>query len=157
MEEIGRIVAKIEACADRHGLDRKLLYAICQTESGLNPYAIRFESSYRWFYKVSELARTNRITDSTENALQSFSYGPAQVMGAVMREYGYAGPLHVIPMSWEIALEYGAMHLQKMTKRYILMNDAIASYNAGSVRKTMDGEYVNAEYVKKVRTFYDMS
>lgn len=131
-------------------VDPLLIKAICRVESSLNAFAIRFEPAYKWQYKPTEFANKNCITPQTEAVLQSCSYGFMQVMGSVAREYGYTGPLNAI--TWQEALYYSVKHLSNKLEKYTETKDAIAAYNAGSVRKTPTGEYVNQDYVKKVLT-----
>jgi soluble lytic murein transglycosylase-like protein len=142
----------VKESAEQHGIDAQVFRAICKTESNLDPYAIRFEPAYQWVYKVPEFAKRWHTTDLTERALQCFSYGLAQVMGAVIREYGYIGPLNAIVHQWDLSLDYGAQHFSKQFRKYGHLDDAIAAYNAGSVKRLPNGDYINQAYVKLVHS-----
>lgn len=138
----------IEAAALSAGLPRELVHAICTVESSMNPWAIRYEPSYRWLYGNHET-----MTD-TERTGQKMSWGLMQVMGAVAREYGFTGwfPSLCDP---SIGLKYGCKHLAKFYARHKNWPDTIASYNAGSPRRTDDGRYVNQSYVDMVLRIWD--
>jgi len=53
-----------------------------------------------------------------------------------------------------VGLEYGCQYLQWQFERYGELSDAVAAYNAGSVRLSEDGSYVNQAYVDKVMRAY---
>ena len=132
----------IAAAAATHGLPVNLVKALCHTESAFDPWAFRHEAGYRWLVG-------DKLTMSiTERIGQMSSWGLMQVMGAVAREYGYAGPFPQLcdPV---IGLEYGCRHFARYVAKYPTWPDAIASYNAGSPRKTGD-VYVNQTYVDKI-------
>jgi soluble lytic murein transglycosylase-like protein len=67
-----------------------------------------------------------------------------------MREYGFRGSFNDALGDFRISLSYGAKHLKNYLKRYPNESDVIASYNAGSPRKTKGGMYENQTYVDKV-------
>jgi soluble lytic murein transglycosylase-like protein len=48
------------------------------------------------------------------------------------------------------------MKLRKVFEKYGMqaVQDAVAAYNAGSVRRASSGEYVNQRYVTKVMRYY---
>lgn len=130
-------------------VDPLLIQAIIKTESGGNKFASRWEPQYPYIYKPEKFAEPLGITLQTEIALQKFSYGLMQCMGAVFRELGYTYPL---PMAfeYEVNLEYGIRHFKSFLERHSDTDEAIASYNAGSPRYGKDGKLVNQHYVDKV-------
>lgn len=144
------ILTAIHDAATTEGLDPKLLRAICTVESSLRPDAFRFEKSYQWLYQTQTQAKIQGISQDSEEAAQRFSYGLGQVMGAVCREYGYKGNLLRLVTDWKVSLSYAAKHLKRFVKARSKVEDAVASYNAGSVRKLADGSYANQVYVDKV-------
>lgn len=148
------IIAAIHNAAKAQGIDPLLFEAICRIESSLDPYAVRFEKDYLYLFEVRENAARYRLSIETEGALQKFSYGLAQIMGAVCREYGYKSSLVHLATDWQSSLKYSAKHLAKFLKKYPLTSDAIASYNAGSPRRK-NGFYVNQSYVDKVLAAYE--
>ncbi len=135
--------------AARHKLDPNWVIAVIQVETGGLSQRARFEPAWRYLHVPGVHSRRLVITEATERALQSFSWGPMQVMGSVAREWGY--PDHLQTLSDPIrGLEYGCKHLASMRKRFPTGRDWIAAYNAGHPRKNPDGSYANEEYVKKV-------
>jgi len=127
-----------------------LVRAIVQTESSGNRYAMRFEPMFHTLYKPSDFAKALSISNETEVIAQKCSWGLMQVMGATARELGFDS---LIPMLCEIDLGilYGVKYLKRQLIRYKgSEKDAVAAYNAGSVRLKPDGTYVNSYYVKSV-------
>jgi soluble lytic murein transglycosylase-like protein len=74
----------------RFKLDPALVCAICEQESGWNPWAIRYEPLFMTKY-VAPLYTNNKIS-ATEAYTRSFSWGLMQVMGQVAREQGVTVP-----------------------------------------------------------------
>lgn len=132
------------------GIDPELFLAICTHESALDPTAIRFEAHYRWLYHPREFASRMGISDETEIALQRFSYGLPQVMGAVLREYGFQRPLQCALEHPEEICVIAAKHLKKLQQKYSDEAEVIAAYNAGSAVKLPSGMFENQRYVDAV-------
>lgn len=140
----------ISRIAAEHGLDRNLVAAIVLQESSGIAQAKRFEPAYRYFYKVDEFAKALDLHPDTEKDGQATSYGLMQVMGAVCREKGFKGFFTDL-FDPETNLKYGCQHLKTYLDRYKNLEDAIASYNAGSPRRdAATGKYVNQAYVTSV-------
>lgn len=138
-----------------NGIDPDLLRAICTIESSLEPLAMRFEPNYRWLWFPRETASrmTKQIpgySADTEMALQRFSYGLPQIMGAVCRELGYDGPLQLLPLEPVIVLDLACKHLKKFMEKYPSEPDWISAWNQGNAGKTPGGLYKNQSYVDKV-------
>jgi soluble lytic murein transglycosylase-like protein len=150
------IIDAIQSIAKEQKINPKLFQAICTVESSLKTNLVRFESGYSYLYQTSTWATKLLISQETEAACQKFSYGLGQVMGAVCREYGYKENLMNLATDWKTALKYSAIHLAKYLKNRPNTQDAIASYNAGSVRKTPDNFYLNQGYVNKVMHEFEM-
>lgn len=136
-------------CSELFKVDPVLVGAICMVESAGDPYAVRIELHWQYYLELKKYADLNRITQTTEKAMQACSWGLMQVMGSVAREHGYAGPLQRL-CEPELGIRYGCKHLAKFTAKYGNLHDAIAAYNAGSPIKTMEGQYKNQAYVSKV-------
>lgn len=142
----------INAIAIKYHLDPSLIAAIIQTESGNDPFAVRFEPTYKWLYKTKENAKEANISEATEAVLQSCSFGLTQVMLAVAREYGLTGsPFKLLDP--KINIEYCAKHLSNYFKKYNSEDEVIASYNAGSPKKTLTGVFKNQIYVDKIKIY----
>jgi soluble lytic murein transglycosylase-like protein len=144
------IFSLIKEVALAEQIDEALLRAICTVESSLNPYAVRYEPAYKYTVSPRDWASKMHLSAETEECLQKFSYGLAQIMGGVMREYGFSGNLQTCLLNPKVPLTYSAKHLKNYLRRYGSEVEAIAAYNAGSPRKTPGGLFVNQTYVDKV-------
>ena len=140
----------IYCAAIKVGVDPLLLTAICKHESALSPEAVRYEPHYKWLHFPREHASRLSISYETECALQSFSYGLPQVMGAVLREYGYQRPLQMVLLDQEVICEIAARHIKSLQTRYSEEAEVIAAYNAGSAIKMESGMFKNQRYVDSV-------
>lgn len=144
----------INAVAVNQGVDAFLVASIIQKETEGDQYACRYEDHYKWLYKPEFFAKKNRISLATETMMQKTSFGLMQVMGAVAREDGYDRELVELAVRPELALEISVKHLKNFIRKYGNIEDAVAAYNAGSVRKNIDGSYVNRDYVDQVMSYY---
>lgn len=146
---------EITTASSLHKLDARLIAAIVQTESAGRIYVTRYEPAYRYTHNEAVFASGCGTTTETERIHQMTSWGLMQIMGGVLREHGFKNnmPQALDP---ETNLNYGCKHFIRMLKQNKNnIVDAIASYNAGSARKTDDGKYVNQAYVDKVWTYCD--
>lgn len=136
------VPAIIAAVAPQYGLPVALIKAFCEVESAWNPWAMRYEPTYRW------LVGDKLTMTQTERVGQMISWGLMQLMGGVARELGFDG---AFPQLCDpgVGLDYGCRHLQHFYQRHGNWPDAIASYNAGSPRRVGES-YVNQSYVDKV-------
>ena len=128
-----------------------LLAAVVQTESSGLERANRYEPGWKYFYQVEEFAKKLGTSKKEEMVGQKHSYGLCQIMGTVARELGFCGSFDDL---YDVGtnLKYGAMKLRECLDRYHYnWWDAVAAYNAGSVRRKPNGEYVNQVYVDRVR------
>lgn len=137
------ISGAITACSFQYQLPANLVRAVCQVESGMNPWSIRYEPGWKYF-----CGDQLRMT-LTERFTQMCSWGLGQVMGSVAREYGYAGPMPQL-CEPDIGLTYTCKHLKHFYLAYDNWPDTIASYNAGSPRKLGTNLYVNQRYIDSV-------
>ncbi len=144
----------IKAASLEHGLDWKLVGAIVQSESGGEPWAIRYESTFKYRHFFREHASNLGITVDTESMLQSTSFGLLQIMGCVARERGFEDYLPKLCMP-EVGLKYGCLHIKKLYERYSKDSDIIAAYNAGSVIEKISGGgvLINELYVDKTMRY----
>lgn len=144
---------EINFFANKHTLNPNWIAAVIMTESGGNQWATRFEPGWKYFYESrKDIAHNLGITVETETAHQQTSWGLMQVMGAVARENGYFGYLNAMAEVM-CGLKIGCSLLEKHYKKYGDIKDAVASYNAGSVRKTPGGLYVNQKHVNTFDIF----
>ncbi len=75
--------------ANAHNLYPQLVCAVCEQESGWDPWALRYEPAFFSRY-VAPLFTNNKI-DATEAYARGTSWGLMQVMGQVARERGFEG------------------------------------------------------------------
>lgn len=145
--------AEIEAVSLPLGLTGKIASCICAIETGFNPVLVRYERDWKFFVDPLSWAKKLGITYSTEVVLQSFSWGPMQVMGSVAREHGYDGMLTEL-IHPSLGVKYGSLHMVKKFGRYGFTLDAISAYNAGSPQRvsTPGMRYGNQHYVDRFLT-----
>ena len=125
-ERYGAIIAE-KALA--HDLDSRLVIAVIEQESGGNPWAMRHEPKFRWFWNVATgtpwhgpavaeaFAHLPGCSRETEFEGQRTSWGMMQVMGAVARERGFKGAFLSELADPATGIEYGCRHLSGLLKR----------------------------------------
>lgn len=146
---------EIKDVASEENVPWRLLGAIVKVESGGDDFVTRYEDHYKYLFKVAECSQDNGITAGTEIIHQKTSWGAAQVMGAVAREFGYED--HLPLLCGKLSLVYACKLIKRLASKYTHKEDIIAAYNAGSPVKTTDGKYKNQEYVDKVmRAFVEL-
>lgn len=151
MEMSQNYIQVVEKEALMAGVDPDLAVAIAAVESSWDPWATRFESGWKYFYKVPEFAQANLITVQTEATLQALSWGLMQIMGSVARERGFSGELPRLCLA-ELGAKYGCLQIKWLMGRYSEEDDVIAAYNQGNNRKDASGiRYNNQPYVDKVK------
>lgn len=146
----------IKKYSEEYKLESKLLYSIIKTESNFDQYATRYEIDYRWFYKLDECKKIVGCTTNTMRMLQQTSWGWTQLMGALYYELG-GKSLATVLLNPELNLRYCCMHLKNIiTKKYLTSPQEIYTvYNAGSIRKTIDGKLVNQDNVDRFMSIYN--
>lgn len=118
-------------------------------ESGTTAAFLRYERKYKWLY-LPHLYTSPHYSLDTEEALQRFSFGPLQIMGATAREHGYRGDLLGLKNS-VVGFIWGTKYLKHLVEKYGNFEDAVSAYNQGSPKKRMlSGDYVNKDYVDYV-------
>lgn len=142
----------IYECSIEQEVPWTLVAAIVQTESAGDPLAARFEPDYKYLFKVVEFAKDNNISQMTEMVMQKTSWGLVQMMGGVARELGHQGSILEM-LKPEVNLALGCKHIKRLINRHPVLDDMIASYNAGSPIKGLDGKYKNQDYVTKVNGY----
>ena len=143
----------ITQAAGKYGLPVWLVSAIVATESGGDPWAVRFEPRFRSAYVPQQCQTFGVCSHETERTLRACSFGLMQLMGQVAREYGYRAPFLTALCAPATGLEYGCRHLARQRDRFFADHGwpgVAAAYNAGSPRKADDGQFVNQEYVNKI-------
>lgn len=151
----------VRAAANDFNLDPLLVGAVVIVESYGNVCAQRYEPGfYDRYLRHDRIAHEHRMhaldmssllssTYQTEIHGRATSWGAMQVMGQVAREKGFTGWFPEL-CDARTGMEYGAMHLREKLDEYGgVLPDAVAAYNAGSVRRS-NGEYENQGYVDKI-------
>lgn len=144
----------IKIRAEEFEIDPDLVTAFVMVESSGNPKATRYEAN---FYKkyILPMLHSNAITQ--EEAIgRATSFGILQIMGQVAREKGFKGTFEEL-LDPAINLTWSLKHLKSFINKYAPnLDDAIASYNAGSPRKDETGKYRNQIYVDKINKQLDL-
>lgn len=145
---------KVKEAATKHNLDYKLMAAICQKESSGNTWAMKYEpgQSIHITPDYKSLAKSLNISSDTERICQMCSWGLPQVMGWIARKLGFNG--HLTSLCYpENVLEYQAQLITELCTRFTVIDDVIAAYNMGSVKRDVNGVLVNQSYVDDVKNF----
>lgn len=130
------------AQAHNYGLDPALVCAMCEHESGWNPWAIRYEPAFYLRYIASM-----KGLSETEKTARAFSIGLMQVMGQVAREQGFDGKYLTELCDPLVNLEHGCKKLKKcMTISDGDVEMALLKYNGGG----------NLNYPNLVLSRYDV-
>ncbi len=141
---VDRVLAfwpEIVVAARAHELEPAVLAGLVCQESAGKPSARRYEPKYRWLYGDGQGEHPNipaDVTLSDDLIIQKWSYGLCQIMGAVAREYGYAGYLKGL-LDPAVNLEYGARHLaNKIKQAHGSVSFGLLLYNGGGDKQYPD-------------------
>jgi len=85
------IEAEILNVARRENIPAPLLMRLCQVESDLLPWQVRYEPEYRWIAR--DWLTKSFHNEATELILQKCSWGLTQIMGSTARDAGFSGCL----------------------------------------------------------------
>lgn len=172
---VGISCSSLQIVTDTVGLPLELAAAVIIKESSGNTWAYNPEPQYRYLWNVEANTPFRKLTHEeimsevppsdfpsypgvlkdTEWWGQQVSWGLMQVMGGVAREYGLKERFLSILCDPSRGVRYGCLYLAACMKRSNgVMEDALAAYNAGSVRRTIHGTYVNQPYVDAVMNNY---
>lgn len=136
----------IALISDRAGAEQVpfwLLRALVETESGGNPWAVRYEPAYRYLWNVAkdqpwkgsldeDFPSVAGCSSDTELQGQKHSWGLCQVMGAVARERGFDRPFLSELCDPGLNLQYGAGLLAELLAwSGGDQPQALGAYNAG--------------------------
>jgi hypothetical protein len=140
--------------AKARSIDPLLVAALIAVESGGNPWAVRYESSWSLYYQPEIYARRYKhlgLNITTEKAQQRFSYGLLQIMGTVARERGCQEPFLSILTQPAVCLEFGLAHLAWLRDvRGWDGDDLLAAWRGGNPAREA-GQYKHQNYVDTVR------
>jgi len=162
----------VESTVTRHGLPARVVLAQILVESAGNPFAIRPEHDWNYFWDLRKAAAFRRLDPSELRArrapsdfygldgnhqqewtLQACSIGLAQVMGAVARELGLRGAFLLELVTPAVNIEFQCRKLAgDMKWSGGNIRSALASYNGGRAGNAPGGTLRNEAYVVKVET-----
>lgn len=104
-----------------------MVCALCEQESGWDPWAIRWEPAFFATY----VAKLN-LTNGTEATGRAMSWGLCQVMGQVARENGFKGKYLSQLCEPEIGIDNGCRVLKgKLASARGDVHTALLRYNGG--------------------------
>ena len=120
-------VALAAKWAAKYGLDPYIVCAVCEQESGWNPWAIRFEPGFLERY----VKPINPQAPTTHEIARATSFGLCQVMGEVAIECGFAGKFLTELCDPDTGVDYGCRKLQKCFAAHSDAETALLTYNGG--------------------------
>lgn len=160
----------IAQAATQNGLPVSIVSALVKVESSSNSFASRYEPdySYLWSVKANKPYRVRPADKSLDRApvdftaprgvsvhtewiAQQTSYGLMQVMGAVARELGFAGPFLTALCDPAVGLSFGCILLANLKRRYLSKygwEGVLRGYNGGSYAVVNN---TNPEYPAKIK------
>jgi hypothetical protein len=145
---------------DHYGIGWELLSSICYTESSGNQYALRYEPNFKYLHDINRLSNLLKCPTQTAEAIQKFSYGYCQIMGATAIDLGILQeddkfPWPTLLFRSDINFKYACLLLNKKIEKYgENFDDVYAAYNAGIVSKDKNGIYRNEWAVIKFRKYF---
>lgn len=149
---------EIRESSDKYDLPYGLVSAIIRVESNGDPWAIRYEPGFKSRYlDGKEWPTFGAISKDTEVVARATSWGLMQVMGQVARERGFTGAYLSELCQGRVGIEYGCRHLRHLWDRYFDKDGkdgVISAYNQGSPMRDVSGDFVNSQYVRKVRKIW---
>lgn len=125
------IIALARQKATERGIDDALVCAVCEQESGWNPYAYRYEPLFFAKY-VAPLYTQNKLSISEAYA-RAFSWGALQIMGQTARELGFANTFLSALCDPATGIEWGCRKLAHcLDLKHGDVEQALLAYNGGS-------------------------
>jgi len=123
----------VEKYSTEFNVPTTLIYAIINKESVFNPTSIRYE-----------------------HTLKEKSFGLMQILVSTARWLGFKGDEFLLVRP-DTNIHYGTKYISYQLNRYKGdVKKAIAAYNAGSVKYTTNGKYINQNYVSDVFRIYTL-
>jgi soluble lytic murein transglycosylase-like protein len=113
--------------ATKYGLDKFLVCAVIEQESGWNPWAVRFEPGFlRSYVKPADPANP-----TTKEITRASSFGLMQIMGLVAVEFGFGGLFLTQLCDPDLGVDFGCRKLQKEFAIHGEAETALLAYNGG--------------------------
>lgn len=144
-------VPLVNKYAKQFNIDARLLGAVVQTESGGNPFAVRFEPSYRYTSAIASLANEIGCSYSSMEMMQKTSWGLMQVMGSTAYDLGLGREKNKWPSTLldpEMGMKYGCTFLKRKIDQYGALPEVVYSaYNGGTPQQSVIGVFNNQDMV----------
>ena len=130
------LIALAKQVAQTHQLFPQVVAAICEQESGWNPYEVRFEPAWYnrtdWDSLLKGWTYPRMESQESERVCRSMSWGLMQVLGQTARERGFQDWLPVLADP-ATGLEWGCRTLAfKMSRTEGNISQALELYNGGA-------------------------
>jgi soluble lytic murein transglycosylase-like protein len=126
--DIPTLIKVARATAKAHALREDLVCAVCDHESGWDPFAIRYEPAFERKYDP-----VDPVKNPTEHFARAFSWGLMQLMGETARELGFAGKYLDELSDPLVGIEFGCRKLAKcMAAHPGDARAALLAYNGGA-------------------------
>jgi soluble lytic murein transglycosylase-like protein len=134
-------LALVTKWAVKYGLDPCIVAAVCEQESGWNPWAMRYEPAFfeRYIVPMTQGAHALEATEATARAI---SFGLMQVMGQTAREFGFQPKFLAQLCEPDSGVEFGCRKLQHCFATHSDPAAALLLYNGGG--NTFYGQQVLA-------------
>jgi hypothetical protein len=155
-----------------YAIPSEIVFAVGIAESGLQmPYA-RFEPDHVWLWDLEKAAAFRRLDsydprhihaasdfhapdgdDDTEWVGQRTAWGPFAMVGARLRQAGYAGPLVCHCTDPQLAAQWACRHIADLHRRYGSRHGwrgVVSAYRLGRPRRNSEGQYPNEDYLAAV-------
>jgi soluble lytic murein transglycosylase-like protein len=146
---MGKLVDLARSFADKYGIDQTLVCAVCEQESGWDPWATRFEPAFYLKY-----TKPMSLSD-TEEYTRAISFGLMQIMGEVARELGFTGRYLAELCEPVTGLDYGCKKLTRcLAQAGGDVTKALLKYNGGG-NQGYPGEVMARMPKYQVLTFPD--
>jgi soluble lytic murein transglycosylase-like protein len=112
----GALVALARQKAAEHGLDPALVLAVCEQESGWEPWAIRYEPEFMRRYIAPQYVKGGMT--ATEAWTRAMSFGLMQIVGETAREEGFEGRFLSELCDPSTGLEFGCRKLGRVLSKH---------------------------------------
>lgn len=143
-----RIEYYINKYSKEYKIEKALIKAIIKQESNFKPFSIRYEPKLKkaeWYN--SKLTETEK-----NNKLCYCSVGLMQILYLTAKTQNFKGdPEDLLKIE---NMEYSIKYLKYLINRYYYIDKVIVAYNAGSPKRTKEGDYINQDYLDSVKNNY---
>jgi len=148
-----KIKEMVKTMSHVNAIDPRFMFALIETESNWNQWAVKYEKQYMWYLHDPALD-SFVCSQGTIRTMQSFSYGLCQIMGNHFYEFGYKGFCTQL-LDPQLNVIVAINILKQFIKQNIeLPEELYAAYNAGSVKRQPNGKLQNQGNVDRFMIIY---